>query len=110
MNADLRDRICSSPQAKELAAFEIPEPSLDELRQQFGGPGLDDDELLLRYFAGADSVTAMRATSLAMDGGQPMVTLIKELMKKPNVSEIRIDRGGMALNLVGARIYPEHAE
>lgn len=107
MDPDLRDRICASPRAKELAGWEIPEPSIEEVRRQFGGPELDDDELLLRYFAGTEAVTAMRAapppSELSLDGTQPVVTLIKELMKKPNFSQIKINQDGMALHLVTSK-------
>ncbi len=44
----LRDRILASPRAKEFAARPPDQPSLDEVRRQYGGPGVSDDEMLLR--------------------------------------------------------------
>ena len=107
IDPDLRDRICSTPRAKELAQWRIPEPSLEEVRQQLGGPGLTDDELVLRYFAGTDAVTTMHAapprSEFDIDGKLPILTLIKELMKKPHVSQISISRGDLTLRLVGSQ-------
>jgi len=49
IDPNIKDRILSLPRAKELADTEIPQPSIEEVRQKIGGPGVSDDELLLRY-------------------------------------------------------------
>jgi len=61
IDPDIRDRILATPRARELAKQPPREPSLAELRRQYGGQGIDDDELVLRYLAGEDAVAAMRA-------------------------------------------------
>ena len=107
MDPNLRDRICSAPRARELACWRVPDPSLEEVRRQLGGAGVDDDELMLRYFAGADAVTTMRAapprSEFEIDGRVPIVALIKGMMKTPNVAKININTGDLALHLVGSR-------
>ncbi|MBI2088404.1 MAG: hypothetical protein HYT78_06615, partial [Deltaproteobacteria bacterium] len=60
MEPDVRDKILSRPRAKELSKWEMAEMGLKEFREKFGGPGVSDDELLLRYFAGKEEVEAMR--------------------------------------------------
>jgi oxaloacetate decarboxylase alpha subunit len=102
MNPNIRDRILSCARAKELAGFQPPEPSIDVVRQQFGGAGVSDDDLMLRYFAGTEEVAAMRAaprSELAVDGRLPLLTLINELAKKPRFSQIRIKKGDMMIHL-----------
>jgi oxaloacetate decarboxylase alpha subunit len=112
MDPNLRDRICSTPRAKELAGWTAPEPPLEEVRRQFGGPGVSDDDLMLRYFAGTDAVEKMRASpprsESGIDGDLPIVALVRELMNKPGVARMSISTRGMALDFVGSR--PQSAE
>src|SRR3989304_434409 len=49
MDANVKDKILSRPRAKELAQWKHPQMSLKELRQKLGGPGVSDEELLLRW-------------------------------------------------------------
>ncbi len=93
------------PRAKELAKWEAPQPTLNEVRQQLGNLA-DDDELMLRYIAGVESVEAMRATpprsELSIDASMPLVDMIKSLMTKPGASQIRIDQGSTSIHLLGS--------
>jgi oxaloacetate decarboxylase alpha subunit len=105
MNPNLRDRILSRPRAKELARLQVPEPSIEAVRQQYGGPGVSDDDLMLRYFAGTEDVAAMRAaprSERTVDGRLPLLTLINELAKRPGLSQIRIEKGDLVLRLARA--------
>jgi oxaloacetate decarboxylase alpha subunit len=58
VDPDIADRIFSQPRAAELAAWERPQPTLAEVRQQFG-THLSDEELLLRFLIPAAHVDAM---------------------------------------------------
>jgi hypothetical protein len=49
IDPNIRDRILSHPRARDLEGSEPPQPSLDEVRREIGGPGVSDDEFLLRY-------------------------------------------------------------
>jgi len=105
MNPNLRDRILACARAKELARLQPPEPSIDEVRRHFGGPGVSDDDLMLRYFAGTEEVAAMRAAPRSERGvgsRLPLLTLIKELAKQPRFSQIRIEKGDMVLHIARA--------
>jgi oxaloacetate decarboxylase alpha subunit len=57
---DVADRIFALPRAVELAKWERPQPTLAEIRQQFG-THLSDEELLLRFLIPAEHVDAMLA-------------------------------------------------
>jgi oxaloacetate decarboxylase alpha subunit len=63
IDPNVRDKILDRPRAKQLAGSKPSEPSVDELRKKWGGTGISDDEVLLRYFAGDQEVAAMRATA-----------------------------------------------
>jgi len=102
MDSNVKDEILSQPRAKELAKWEPPQPSLKELRAKFGGPGVSDDELLLRYLAGRDQVEAMRAAGPHkeyLNARHPLVTLIGELTKLSDYRQIFIRKGSLSLQL-----------
>jgi hypothetical protein len=61
---------------------------------------VDDDEALLRYFAGDEAVAAMRATgprksSLSIS----LVDLIEEISKRETASQVYIRRSGLTLRM-----------
>jgi oxaloacetate decarboxylase alpha subunit len=106
MDPVLRERILASPRARELAGWRPPEPSIEAVRQHFGGPGVSDDELLLRYLAGNEAVEAMRAapppSAHGIDGRLPLATLIAELAKHSGLSQIKIEKPGFLFHAARA--------
>jgi oxaloacetate decarboxylase alpha subunit len=61
IDRNIIDKIASLPSAKKLSKWVPPEPSLKEIRQEYGGTGITDDELLLRYMIrGEDVINKMR--------------------------------------------------
>ena len=85
--------------------MQVPEPSIEAVRQQYGGPGVSDDDLMLRYFAGTEDVAAMRAaprSERAVDGRLSLLTLINELAKRPGFSQIKIEKTGLVLRMARA--------
>ena len=61
IDPDVRDRMLDSPRGREMQAWEPPQPSLEELRREYGGPDLSDEELLLRYLVPLEDIEATRA-------------------------------------------------
>ena len=102
MDPNVKDKIMSRSRAKELARWEPPEPSIQELRRKLGGRGVSDEDLMLRLILSKDEIEA------AHGGGpqkeyhsvrQPLVTLIKDLTKRSNFSQIRMQKGRLSLTL-----------
>lgn len=60
LDEDVKDRILSSHRGKEFANWEPPQPSLKELRHEYG-ENLTDEELLLRALIPGPDVDAMKA-------------------------------------------------
>ena len=56
-------RVLSSPRGKQFAGWTRPQPSKNELREQYGGRSTSDEELLLRYMVPAEDIEAVRAAS-----------------------------------------------
>ncbi len=102
MEAGVRDRIVSRPRGKELARWEPPQTSVRELREKLGGPGVSDDELLLRYFAGREDVAVMKGAGPPREhasAGQSLVSLVKELTERKGCRQIYIQKGELSLCL-----------
>jgi oxaloacetate decarboxylase alpha subunit len=61
VDEDVRDKVLSSAHGQRFAGWERPQPSLAELREQYGGPRISDEELLLRYMVPREDLQAARA-------------------------------------------------
>ena len=103
MDQNLKDRLVSLPRAAELAARNKQEVSLKELRDRLGGPGVSDEEFLLRYIMkGEDEIAAMRAAGPPkqyFNTSLPVLTLLQELEKHKQVRYVQVERGADSLVL-----------
>ncbi|MCW2723517.1 MAG: Pyruvate carboxylase, partial [Frankiales bacterium] len=97
IDEDVRDRILSTPRGRDYAEWEPPQPSLTELRDQYGGQHLTDEELLSRYLVPLEDAEATRAagppspTYVFRDGPADTLSLIQQAseMKRPTYVHIR---------------------
>ncbi|MDE0034428.1 MAG: hypothetical protein OXU75_15030 [Deltaproteobacteria bacterium] len=99
MDPDVRDRILDRPRAKELAGWRPPDTTVEELREKIGGPGVSDDELLLRYFTSEDDVRAMQQAPARPRNGGDLVGLIKSLTERADTRQIFIRRPDLSVRL-----------
>jgi oxaloacetate decarboxylase alpha subunit len=102
VNPDIKDKILDRPRAKEFAAWEAPQPSIQGLRQKLGGPSVSDDELLMRYVVGNEDVEALRTAGAPKDysdTGKPILALLRELSQRKDCSQISIRKQGLSLTL-----------
>jgi oxaloacetate decarboxylase alpha subunit len=106
MDQNLKDKWLASPRAKELAALgqrPIEDISLDDCRKKFGGPGVSDEELMMRAtMGGAKEIEAMVAAGPPrryLTSDMPLVTLLNELKKHSGVRYIQVQRGGDSITL-----------
>ena len=102
MDPDIKDRILGTPRAKELEKWEIPEPSLAEMRRKYGGAGVSDEDMMLRWIMSKEEVDVMHAAGPPkeyLSARQPLVALIGELTKRSDSSRIRIQKPGFSLRL-----------
>jgi len=100
IEANLKDRLLSSPRARELAKLNIPEMSLAEFREKFAGA--NDDDKLLNFFAGAQAVAAMKAAGAPKDYGSAstsLVTLIEQIAQRKGPVQVYIKRDGLTLKM-----------
>jgi oxaloacetate decarboxylase alpha subunit len=107
MDADVKDKILSHPRAKEWANWTPPDLSLKEVRQKFGGPGVSDEELVLRVIAGEAAVKAMLAAGAPQEylsARQPLVRLIGELSKRKDCRQVFIQKNDFTLRLEKTKV------
>ena len=97
MDQELKDRLLGTQRAKELAEGRSNGPSLKQIRQRLGGPGVSDEEFLLRYIMkGEEEIRAMRAAGRPkqyFNATLPLLTLLQELEKHGSVRYIHVQRG-----------------
>jgi len=101
MDPAVKAKILDRPRAREIEKMEHPEPGLAEVRKQYGGAHLSDEELLLRYYAGPEFVDALKSAPPGkeyVNVRKPLVLLIEELGKK-KLSHVYIRKGGITLTL-----------
>ncbi len=102
LDRNVKDKILSRRRAKEWEAWKPAEPSLQEVRNKFGGPSVSDEELLLRVYAGEAAAKALAtagAPRAYLSAQQPLIRLIEELSRKKGCSQIFIRRPDFSLKL-----------
>jgi len=103
MDQNLKDKLLSMPRAAELAARRRPDVTLQQIREQLSGPGVSDEELLLRFIMKGDrEIAAMRAAGPPKQyftAEVPLVTLIDTLKKCKQVRFVNLQRGSDTLTL-----------
>ena len=101
--ADVVDRIESLPRAHELRE-EPGMPPLPQLRQRIG-PELSDEEFLLRATMPSGQVDAMKAAGPAPQTYDPdmapVMSLIRQLSTRRDITYLSIEKDGLKLELRG---------
>ena len=95
------NKLVGRSRAEKRAARENRDIPLKELRDKLGGPGVSDEEFLLRYIMkGEDEIRAMRAVGAPrkyLGAEMPLLALIDELGKHKQVRYVQVQRGGDSL-------------
>jgi oxaloacetate decarboxylase (Na+ extruding) subunit alpha len=102
MDSNVKAKILSRPRAKEIAARPHPTDSLEELRRKYGGAGVSDEDVLLRFFSSKEDVERMRAAGPIRTyhtGANPLLNLVAELSKKTDRHSVFIQRPNFSLRL-----------
>jgi oxaloacetate decarboxylase alpha subunit len=102
MDPDVKDKVLDRPRARELAAWEPEELSLEEMRGKFGGAGVSDEELMLRWLLTPEEIAAMRAAPASTEyrlASHPLVTLVAELAQRKDIDHIEVEKSGVSVTL-----------
>lgn len=102
IDPNIKDKVLNRPRAREWAVWQPSSPSIEEVRRQYGGAGVSDEDFVLRVFAGDEAVKAMYAAGRPreyLSAGQPLVWLIDELTKRKELSQVYVRKPGLSLTL-----------
>ncbi|MBO9705907.1 MAG: hypothetical protein J7474_10415, partial [Arthrobacter sp.] len=106
MDQNLKDRLLSTPRAKELlerSRIAMEPASLKEVQETLGGPGVSDEELILRVIMqGTAEVAAMRAAGPMKrydTADPPVIRLMEEINKRAGIRSVNIQRGADSISL-----------
>ncbi|HEY1898194.1 MAG TPA: hypothetical protein VGG49_00195 [Steroidobacteraceae bacterium] len=101
IDGNVMDRIDSLARTRELRA-EPGMPAIEELRRRLGA-GLSDEEFLLRATMPAGQVDAMLAAAPAPRHYnpelKPVISLLRQLAQRPDLSAVTISKPGFKLEL-----------
>ena len=61
ISEEVKDKVFASEQGRKFSGWQRPQPSLKEIRSQYGGDTISDEELLLRYLVPAEDLAIARA-------------------------------------------------
>ncbi len=104
LDQNAKDRILSTPRAKDFVGWTPPQPSLAELRKDFGG-NISDDDLILRLLVPEKEIAAMRAAGppkreyVIRGNKSGPVALIEKLMNQPMGNHIEFENADFSISL-----------
>ena len=101
MDPEVRAKILNRSRAREMENFEVPDVSLEDVRKKYGGPGLSDEELILRYYAGPEFVDALKSAPPRkeyLDSRKPLVKLVEQLVSKRDLGHVYIRKDNFSLS------------
>ena len=104
MQPDVRDKILARPRAREIMADPPREPTYEEIVARFGGPGVSEEEMLLRLEASDDEIAAMRVAPPVrgyepLDATSPLIKLVEQLTRRTDRGYIYVQKGDFSLTL-----------
>jgi oxaloacetate decarboxylase alpha subunit len=103
MDQNLKDRLLAMPRAAELSVQRRPKVTIKDLRDRLGGPGVTDEEFVLRFIMKGDQeIKAMRAAGPPkqyLGARLPLLNLVEELNKHKSVRYVSLQRGRVSLLL-----------
>jgi len=104
VDQEVLDRAAANPRGKEMMDVgHAPQPSLAEIRAEYG-ENLSDEELLLRYLIPGHDVDRMYAAGNPIEpivpiGGPDGLPWIKDVLRARDVRAISASRGGVRVTL-----------
>jgi oxaloacetate decarboxylase alpha subunit len=103
IDANILDRILSSPRGKEVSSTPPPQPSIEDLRKEYDTD--DDDELILRALVPEADLNKMRAAGPVKRTypllSSPQLDQARRLMTLANSPVVQIKTAGLELSLRG---------
>lgn len=101
MDQAVRAKILDRPRAREWEHWEQPQPSLAEVRREYG-ERVSDEELVLRVYAGEDGPRVIGKASTPeeyLSARHPIVELVDQLAKKRDLKHVFVQTRQLSISL-----------
>jgi oxaloacetate decarboxylase alpha subunit len=102
IDENAKDAILSTQRGRELLDWEPPQPSLEELRREYGGVHISDEELILRYLVPLEDFQAAMAAGPVVphyEFHEGPAKLVRHLLSLTGPTYLHVDRDGVAVTL-----------
>jgi len=102
MDRNVKEKILNRPRAKEISARPHLTDSLEDLRRKYGGTGVSDEDVLLRFFSSKEDVERMRAAGPARaytNLRNPILNLVENLSKTSDRHRVFIQSQDFSLRM-----------
>jgi oxaloacetate decarboxylase alpha subunit len=101
MDQQVRAKILDRRRARDWEGWEQPQPSLAEIRREYG-EHISDEEIVLRFYAGDDGLRVMGKASPPeeyLSTRHPVVELVDKLVQKQDLKHIFVQTGELSISL-----------
>ncbi|HXV50005.1 MAG TPA: hypothetical protein VEB61_14455 [Candidatus Binatia bacterium] len=101
MDPAVKAKILDRRRGREMESYQVPNTPLEEVRKQYGGPSLSDEELIMRYYAGPEFVDALRTAPPRkeyLDACTPLVRLVQQLGDKKDLGCVYFKKGDLSVS------------
>ena len=104
IDENVLDRMLSTDRGQEMQVWEPPQPTIAELKQQYGDRSMSDEELLRRYLVPLQDVEATRAAGPAartyrFDHEGIPESVIHDLLSGSRASYAHVETGTSSVTL-----------
>jgi oxaloacetate decarboxylase alpha subunit len=101
MEPEVKAKILDRRRGREMESYQVPTTPLEEVRKQYGGPSLSDEELIMRYYAGPEFVDALKTAPPRkeyLDARTPLVRLVQQLGDKKDLGYVYFKKGDLSVS------------
>lgn len=103
LDPELLDRAFSTDRGTAMLGWEPPQPTIEDIRQEYG-TGISDEELLLRYLIPGPDVDAMYEAAKPIEpvyplGGAQGLDWIKDVLESRTTKSVTASRGSVTISL-----------
>jgi oxaloacetate decarboxylase alpha subunit len=104
IDEDVLDRMLSTARGQEMQAWEPPQPTIGEMKEQYGDRSMTDEELLRRYLVPLQDVEATRAagpaaTTYRFEADGVPEAMITELLAGTRASYAHVETASSSVTL-----------
>jgi oxaloacetate decarboxylase alpha subunit len=104
IDENVLDRMLSTDRGREMQSWQPPQPTIPELKEQYGDRSMSDEELLRRYLVPRQDVEATHAAGPPArayhfdDDGVPE-SLINDVLAASRIGFAEIESGGFSIRM-----------